>query len=70
MGKLSSEEFTGIRKLIDTLLEEGPRGNIENIKNGNKCLEVFLKQAKDFDLDENDRKTVSKVEKYLARRCS
>lgn len=59
------EEFTGIRDILDGLIDEGPVLGISGIENRNEIIELFLRTAETFDLTQEDREAVLRISGYI-----
>ena len=64
-GPLSREDFSGIRDIIEALLDEGPVPGISGIEDAEAHLRTFLKRAESMALDDRDREVLSAVRDYL-----
>ena len=57
-GEMSREDFSGVRDIIEGLLDEGPVSGISEIKDGPAIILTFLRQAQTRSLDINDYETI------------
>ena len=57
-GELSREDFSGIRDIIDGLLDEGPVSGISEIENSADVIVAFLNQSKTITLTLDDYETI------------
>ena len=60
-GKLSREDFSGIRDIIDGLLDEGPVSGISEIENSADVIVAFLNQSKTITLTLDDYETIHTI---------
>ena len=60
-GPLSREDFTGIRDIIEALLDEGPVPGISAVENAQAHLLAFLDHAKGMALDDDDRSVIAYI---------
>lgn len=60
-GNPSREEFSGIRDMIEGLLDEGPVQGISAIEDGVAMIMTFLKQAKKIEPDLSDYEVIRQI---------
>ncbi|MCR5060449.1 MAG: hypothetical protein K6A80_05375 [Saccharofermentans sp.] len=59
------EEFTGIRDIIDGLCDEGPCKGLSEIEGKEEIILLFLKAARDFDLDYRDYMVINFIKDFF-----
>lgn len=63
-GGISREEFTGIRDIMEGLLEEGPCAGISAVENGTEMIALFLEKAKGMELALEDYEVIRDIRIY------
>ena len=63
-GSLSREDFSGIRDIIEGLLNEGPIPGISQIENAPEMILIFLDKAKNMELTLKDYEVVRAIRVY------
>lgn len=58
------EEFTGIRDIIEGLCDEGPVKGLSVVENAEEYILLFLKAARDFELDDYDRRIIREIKVF------
>lgn len=64
-GPLEYEDFTGIRDIIEALIDEGPVMGISGVEDAEEHLRAFLDRAREMAWDERDREVAEAVREYL-----
>lgn len=65
MMKPSREEFTGLRDIMNGLLDEGPTRGLSGIENKDAVMKAFLNTASQMPLDAEDYETIRGIRDYF-----
>lgn len=63
-GNISSADFSGIRDLIQGLIDEGPVPGISQLENGTEIITTFLNKAKNRELTDADYDVIQNILAY------
>lgn len=63
-GNISKEDFSGIRDLIQGLIDEGPVPGISQLENSIEIITTFLNKAKNIELDDADYDVIQNISAY------
>ncbi|MBQ8316957.1 MAG: hypothetical protein IJX85_01315 [Lachnospiraceae bacterium] len=65
--ELDSEEYAGIRDIIDGLLDEGPVAGISRLENQDRYMKAFLKQSQGRKLEADDYGLIYQLREHFDR---
>lgn len=65
MVRPTREEFTGLRDIMNGLLDEGPVQGLSGIENRDAVMEAFLNTANQMPLDAEDYETIRGIRDYF-----
>lgn len=60
-GRLTKDEFNGIRDIVEGLLDEGPVPGISEVEDADSKIIMFLKAAKEFPLELDDYEVIREI---------
>lgn len=69
-GPMTREEFSGIRDIINGLLDEGPLLGISKIENSNDMIVTFLVKAKEMASELEDYETIRDIRIHFENKDS